>query len=140
MIRSRVTLATIDAAATLAQRRSPATRFFCGQGRAGRLTKSVMISSGMTASCASARAIDRKSTRLNSSHVRISYAVFCLKTKNSRDNREDHVNPFHRAHLRPNTRIQGQPSFMHQNLLAEHPEAVPPSRRESLAVHSRYIL
>src|SRR3989442_11724051 len=28
------------------------------------------------------RAIDRKSTRLNSSHVRISYAVFCLKKKN----------------------------------------------------------
>src|SRR6202043_3411771 len=28
-----------------------------------------------------ARRIDRKSTRLNSSHVRISYAVFCLKTK-----------------------------------------------------------
>src|SRR5690554_7426458 len=26
-------------------------------------------------------AIDRKSTRLNSSHVRISYAVFCLKKK-----------------------------------------------------------
>src|SRR5690606_41370657 len=25
--------------------------------------------------------IDRKSTRLNSSHVKISYAVFCLKTK-----------------------------------------------------------
>src|SRR5690554_7494280 len=25
---------------------------------------------------------DRKSTRLNSSHVRISYAVFCLKTIN----------------------------------------------------------
>src|SRR3989442_5945915 len=29
---------------------------------------------------------DRKSTRLNSSHVRISYAVFCLK-KNKIDNR-----------------------------------------------------
>src|SRR3989442_6307842 len=27
---------------------------------------------------------DRKSTRLNSSHVRISYAVFCLKKKNMR--------------------------------------------------------
>src|SRR5207302_11158345 len=27
------------------------------------------------------RAIDRKSTRLNSSHVKISYAVFCLKKK-----------------------------------------------------------
>src|SRR5439155_23688206 len=29
------------------------------------------------------RARDRKSTRLNSSHVAISYAVFCLKKKNS---------------------------------------------------------
>src|SRR5690554_7364283 len=28
---------------------------------------------------------DRKSTRLNSSHVRISYAVFCLKKKKTRD-------------------------------------------------------
>src|SRR3989442_2549191 len=30
---------------------------------------------------------DRKSTRLNSSHVRISYAVFCLKKKNENDPR-----------------------------------------------------
>src|SRR3712207_8297876 len=28
------------------------------------------------------RVRDRKSTRLNSSHANISYAVFCLKTKN----------------------------------------------------------
>src|SRR5439155_18045363 len=28
--------------------------------------------------------LDRKSTRLNSSHVAISYAVFCLKKKKSR--------------------------------------------------------
>src|SRR3712207_580395 len=28
-------------------------------------------------------AVDRKSTRLNSSHANISYAVFCLKKKNS---------------------------------------------------------
>src|SRR5690606_39980349 len=28
---------------------------------------------------------DRKSTRLNSSHVKISYAVFCLKKKTTRD-------------------------------------------------------
>src|SRR5690349_23079329 len=41
---------------------------------------------------------DRKSTRLNSSHVEISYAVFCLKKKKTRqkaktrvqDNRTDH--------------------------------------------------
>src|SRR5690625_6989769 len=31
-------------------------------------------------------ALDRKSTRLNSSHVAISYAVFCLKTKKSEAN------------------------------------------------------
>src|SRR5690554_4161604 len=30
--------------------------------------------------------LDRKSTRLNSSHVRISYAVFCLKKKNKNYN------------------------------------------------------
>src|SRR3712207_8400744 len=29
------------------------------------------------------RALDRKSTRLNSSHANISYAVFCLKKKNT---------------------------------------------------------
>src|SRR5690349_6995872 len=32
------------------------------------------------------RAIDRKSTRLNSSHVEISYAVFCLKKKKNKKN------------------------------------------------------
>src|SRR5438874_3350469 len=32
------------------------------------------------------RVADRKSTRLNSSHVEISYAVFCLKKKNTGNN------------------------------------------------------
>src|SRR5436309_8446384 len=31
---------------------------------------------------------DRKSTRLNSSHVKISYAVFCLKKKKKQNNNE----------------------------------------------------
>src|SRR5690606_10707502 len=31
-----------------------------------------------------AESLDRKSTRLNSSHVKISYAVFCLKKKNKK--------------------------------------------------------
>src|SRR3712207_7471590 len=31
---------------------------------------------------------DRKSTRLNSSHANISYAVFCLKKKNNSNTRE----------------------------------------------------
>src|SRR5256885_7469545 len=48
--------------AASAPRRSCLCRKFCGQ-------------------CAAERAIDRKSTRLNSSHLVISYAVFCLKKK-----------------------------------------------------------
>src|SRR5436309_4375268 len=36
---------------------------------------------------------DRKSTRLNSSHVKISYAVFCLKKKNKKTK---HTEPSHR--------------------------------------------
>src|SRR5436305_10678465 len=32
---------------------------------------------------------DRKSTRLNSSHVRISYAVFCLKKKKKKKNTKE---------------------------------------------------
>src|SRR5690625_5903833 len=37
--------------------------------------------------CRSIRFTDRKSTRLNSSHVAISYAVFCLKKKNNKVNK-----------------------------------------------------
>src|ERR1035441_10906065 len=33
--------------------------------------------------------IDRKSTRLNSSHLGISYAVFCLKKKNNTSKHDD---------------------------------------------------
>src|SRR5437868_11898068 len=36
---------------------------------------------------------DRKSTRLNSSHVSISYAVFCLKKKKKNNNQ--HTTPSH---------------------------------------------
>src|SRR5438132_10326271 len=35
----------------------------------------------------SMRQTDRKSTRLNSSHTVISYAVFCLKKKKKKDNK-----------------------------------------------------
>src|SRR5690554_7380443 len=35
---------------------------------------------------------DRKSTRLNSSHVRISYAVFCLKKKKKKEKIKDTQN------------------------------------------------
>src|SRR5437870_8204386 len=43
--------------------------------------RSIIILSSMTATSIDMTK-DRKSTRLNSSHVAISYAVFCLKKKN----------------------------------------------------------
>src|SRR5438445_6276306 len=38
------------------------------------------------------RAEDRKSTRLNSSHANISYAVFCLKKKKKTKNKNTRIN------------------------------------------------
>src|SRR5436305_4070137 len=43
---------------------------------------------------------DRKSTRLNSSHVRISYAVFCLKKKISQFHQRFHLHKVNDEHLR----------------------------------------
>src|SRR3712207_8332147 len=40
--------------------------------------------------------LDRKSTRLNSSHANISYAVFCLKKKNTQS---PYPHPLHTTHL-----------------------------------------
>src|SRR3712207_8466964 len=42
-----------------------------------------------------ARKADRKSTRLNSSHANISYAVFCLKKK--KNNLQDVIHAVHKA-------------------------------------------
>src|SRR5438034_5957126 len=39
----------------------------------------------------SVRTADRKSTRLNSSHTVISYAVFCLKKKKTNTNRDEKI-------------------------------------------------
>src|SRR5690625_5353540 len=41
---------------------------------------------------------DRKSTRLNSSHVAISYAVFCLKKKNNQNHVDKQENQLHLKH------------------------------------------
>src|SRR5690606_41950358 len=40
----------------------------------------------------SRRSTDRKSTRLNSSHVKISYAVFCLKKKKKNNDKQQQQN------------------------------------------------
>src|SRR5256885_11622522 len=44
-------------------------------------------------------AVDRKSTRLNSSHLVISYAVFCLKKKQHTQPR--HPDPLHLSAVQP---------------------------------------
>src|SRR5689334_24330667 len=43
----------------------------------------LLASLAVSASCRARSSSDRKSTRLNSSHSSISYAVFCLKKKHS---------------------------------------------------------
>src|SRR5690349_24139369 len=44
--------------------------------------------------------VDRKSTRLNSSHVEISYAVFCLKKKTNAQRNSHPLEPPRLNHLR----------------------------------------
>src|SRR5260221_2053607 len=47
---------------------------------------------------------DRKSTRLNSSHTVISYAVFCLKKKKQQQTRQPGRHPQEQEHLRASAR------------------------------------
>src|SRR2546430_8954317 len=52
-----------------------------------------------TSRYASFAALDRKSTRLNSSHSQISYAVFCLKKKTNK--RPGHQQPYKSSQRQP---------------------------------------
>src|SRR5438876_6660181 len=45
--------------------------------------------------------IDRKSTRLNSSHPSISYAVFCLKKKKKKINQQQNQHSREKIHVHP---------------------------------------
>src|SRR5207249_6263785 len=67
----------------------PYTTLFRSPVRGGELTPADDHLALLARGDVAARVVDRKSTRLNSSHVSISYAVFCLKKKNrlSRDDR-----------------------------------------------------
>src|SRR5205814_9327382 len=71
--------------------RAQAAHHIAGLGRTGRLrehrhgivrARKNRRAEGERAVAADRKIIDRKSTRLNSSHLGISYAVFCLKKNN----------------------------------------------------------
>src|SRR5260221_8943648 len=55
------------------------------RGFAGRMRRVSIVRPPGHAGIMLAGVLDRKSTRLNSSHTVISYAVFCLKKKSKRD-------------------------------------------------------
>src|SRR5690554_3196599 len=68
------------------------------------------------------RAIDRKSTRLNSSHVRISYAVFCLKKKTNLlaiagSSRGDHRRRAYEQPLPVHFHVGGEVRLVHEEEL-----------------------
>src|SRR2546422_15179 len=54
----------------------------------------VMLRLGQVEDAERSITIDRKSTRLNSSHGYISYAVFCLKKKKTKDLQTPHLDLF----------------------------------------------
>src|SRR2546427_8286549 len=67
----------------------PYTTLFRSAGAAGLRGRAQCSGWQSPADCGSRhRAGDRKSTRLNSSHSQISYAVFCLKKKKNKDGKE----------------------------------------------------
>src|SRR3712207_8490241 len=59
-----------------------ATEGWLGGGSEGRLPWHDVVRAALPVALCGALILDRKSTRLNSSHANISYAVFCLKIKN----------------------------------------------------------
>src|SRR2546427_6282821 len=77
---------------------------------------------------------DRKSTRLNSSHSQISYAVFCLKKKKKNHNRAE-LEGKNQQHF--HTKHSGDSDCQTENELP--PQQAPPqaSRKPHLVTYSR---
>src|SRR5256886_10038786 len=67
------------------------------------------------------RARDRKSTRLNSSHSQISYAVFCLKKKTNHVYKRTHFN----SHTLQTTQHMSESTvnYVYYNMLCASPQA-----------------
>src|SRR2546430_10402381 len=84
--------------------RSFGTRGSSGANEAGAEQAAAL---GVVREIEARNALDRKSTRLNSSHSQISYAVFCLKKKN---HREPPTRPLRTSALPPRTEATSQPA------------------------------
>src|SRR5690349_22208906 len=79
-------------------RRRPGCRNLrSGIGSSGSISSHRLSSTSQGLRCATPASCqtDRKSTRLNSSHVEISYAVFCLKKKKKKKKTNIHTNKTH---------------------------------------------
>src|SRR5437667_6358198 len=79
---------------SLCCRRSPNVRVQISlkrfQPRRNRFRRRKLSGNRVGSDCAAAGR-DRKSTRLNSSHITISYAVFCLKKKKKKTDKTTHT-------------------------------------------------
>src|SRR2546430_13095539 len=117
----------------------PHSRF--SRSKAASICPSTVTSSGIVSRDPSEWAsgsTDRKSTRLNSSHSQISYAVFCLKKKKYSPNHMSDANTIatetstNRAAYNSGTLWHGQPVA-----LASDTRLKPPHSTSSDATHSR---
>src|SRR4051812_49702109 len=89
----------------------PYTTLFRSDRVGGTMLRRVTSIGVLVASAAAMPITDRKSTRLNSSHMSISYAVFCLKKKKRTKTRESHTcQPYRRR----NHLAQLPSSYQHQ--------------------------
>src|SRR5947199_3713004 len=74
-------------------------------------TYTIALQGGRVTDMAGNAAVDRKSTRLNSSHLGISYAVFCLKKKKQRYERYTDCTECDSTHETYSTRPTGKDSY-----------------------------
>src|SRR3712207_6984208 len=86
----------------------PYTTLFRSPGRERPLARERGGRQESADSAESSGALDRKSTRLNSSHANISYAVFCLKKKKKHTSLiflPSHITTLYHFNLRPSPEL-----------------------------------
>src|SRR5438270_2219265 len=76
--------------------RRPSRRDFCAAAGAGLVLVALPACEPGTGERIGEGSLDRKSTRLNSSHSQISYAVFCLKKKIIRATNSMSIRTYHK--------------------------------------------